>query len=179
MNNRKYFKLLIISKFVRNSSEYILNSYRKEGMQIGNNTHIFSKIISSEPYLIKIGNDTTISTNVTLLTHDASVGAIYERNTFSDMVGKINIGNHCFIGSQSIILPGVTIADYTLIAAGSVVTKSNHIKGSVLAGNPAKVICSIDEYFEKNKKFFLNLHEKKYKERKKEILNNFSKLVVK
>ena len=46
-----------------------------------------------------------------------------------------------------IILPGVTIADNTVVAAGAVVTKS-FPAGSIIGGNPAKVIKNIDDYVE-------------------------------
>lgn len=56
----------------------------------------------------------------------------------------ITVGKMCWIGAGSIILPGVTIGDGTTIGAGSVVTKS--IPARVLAaGNPARVIRSVDE----------------------------------
>ena len=51
----------------------------------------------------------------------------------------IRIGNNCWIGDHVSILPGVTVGDYTIIAAGSVVTKS--IPGYCIAGgNPARII---------------------------------------
>ena len=56
--------------------------------------------------------------------------------------GKIIIGNNCFIGARSTILPGVTIGDNTIIGAGSVVTKD--IPSNVVAvGNPCKIIKDI------------------------------------
>lgn len=49
-------------------------------------------------------------------------------------------------------MPGVTVGDNVLIAAGSVVTKSVS-SDSVVGGNPAKIICSRKEYYERNKKY--------------------------
>jgi acetyltransferase-like isoleucine patch superfamily enzyme len=52
----------------------------------------------------------------------------------------INIGAHSFVGSRVIILPGCSLQDKTVVAAGSVITKSFE-RGSVLVGGvPAKVI---------------------------------------
>lgn len=55
------------------------------------------------------------------------------------MLGEIKIGDNCFIGARAIILPGVTLGNECVVAAGAVVTKS-YPSGSVLGGNPAKLI---------------------------------------
>lgn len=83
-----------------------------------------------------------------------------------DTFGKVVIGDWVYIGAGSLIMPGVTIGDNALIAAGSVVTKSVPSR-MVAAGNPAKIICSIDDYYERNKKW--DLHSKR-KTNKKEFL---------
>ena len=70
---------------------------------------------------------------------------------FSYKTDCIDIKNNVFIGSNSIILPGVTINSNVIVAAGSVVTKSVP-SNSVVGGNPAKVICTFDEFVEKRKK---------------------------
>lgn len=67
-----------------------------------------------------------------------------------DVLGKIRIGANCFIGTQTIILKNVTIGDNCIIGAGSVVSKSVP-SGSVAAGVPARVIETVEEYYEKNK----------------------------
>ena len=61
----------------------------------------------------------------------------------------VRIGNNCFIGCGSIILCGVTIGDNVIIGAGSVVTHDIPSNCAV-GGNPAKYICSFDEWKEKN-----------------------------
>ena len=86
----KFYKMLSIFFGVK----YLMKYYRKQGMHIGNDTNIFSKIITSEPYLISIGNHSTIATNVTLITHDASIGALNDRNQASDLCGRIIIGDN-------------------------------------------------------------------------------------
>jgi len=58
----------------------------------------------------------------------------------------VKIGSYCWLGMGSIILPGVELGDHTVVAAGSVVTKSFPDGLVVIGGNPAKVIKSIPEY---------------------------------
>lgn len=86
-----------------------LDYYKKRGLSIGENVECYSidGIDSLFPWLITIGNNVTISTNVQILTHDSStffVGA-------HTRVGEVNIGNNVFIGTKSIILPNVSIGD--------------------------------------------------------------------
>ena len=69
-----------------------------------------------------------------------------------DCFGKIVIEDWVYIGSESLIMPGVTIGEGALVAAGSVVTKSVP-SGMVVGGNPAKVICSVNDYIERNKQY--------------------------
>jgi maltose O-acetyltransferase len=52
---------------------------------------------------------------------------------------SVTIGNGCWLGARAMILPGVTLADKTLVAAGSVVTKSVDVPCSLVAGVPAEV----------------------------------------
>lgn len=178
MNNYQYFIYIVLSKLLRRGNSYIVSKMREGGVKIGVNTHIFSNIALSEPYLISIGDNCTISTNVSFITHDASVGVIMGRENYSDLCGKIVIGNNCFIGNNSIILYGTTIANNTIIAAGSVVTKSVIESGCIIGGNPAKVIGKVENFIDKYKHNFLALHGKNASEKKYLILSS-GKLVKK
>lgn len=151
--------------------ELLLDHLRKTGMEIGEDCWIFSeKIETSESYLIKIGNHVMISSEVLFTTHDAS--ASYYIPGASDLFGRIQIGNDCFIGMGSIILAGVTLADHCIVGAGSVVTKSFLEPGSVIAGNPARKICTVDELREKNESYGLNVWNKSFLEKKEYLLAN-------
>ncbi len=93
------------------------------------------------PHLITIGNDVIFSANVTLLAHDAGL-----RNTMGLVrIGRVDIGNRVFIGLGTTVLPNVSIGDDVIIGAGSVVSKSIP-NGSVAAGVPARVLCSLSDY---------------------------------
>ena len=171
MNKLKYTYYKVLSK-IGGGNSYIVDQFRKEGLSIGKDTHIFSNIITSEPYLISIGSNCTISTEVCFLTHDASIGLFLDRKIKSDICGQISVGDNCFIGNRAIILYGVTIPDNTIVAAGSVVTKSINEPGCIVGGNPARVIGKVEDFLNKNQDYFLSLHGLSAEERKQAILSS-------
>lgn len=165
----KEFYYLKIKKMT--PREYLILHLRKTGMSIGENCYIFSpQIETGEPYLVTIGNNVLISTNVLFTTHDASASHYIPGS--SDIFGRINIGDNCFIGMGVIILPGVTIAKDCIVGAGSVVTKSFLEPGMVIAGNPARVIGSIEDARNKNEQYALNVWNVPRADRKQYILSH-------
>ncbi|MGG2024818.1 acyltransferase [Gottfriedia sp. S16(2024)] len=170
-----YFKLL-----GKNEKLMSLNIryYRSVGVKIGENMRAFSPLLTAEPYLLEFGNNITISSNVTFITHDNSVTKIVDNAT--DVFGRIKVGKNCFIGHGSIILPGVTLGDNVIVGSGSVVTKSFPLGDVVIGGNPAKVICTTKDYFQKINPHALNTIGMSNSEKKNYILNLPSqKFVVK
>ena len=148
---------------------------REAGVKMGSHNLIASRFWSTEPYLIKIGSYCQLTEETHIYTHG---GAIVARDKFPDfdVFGKVELGNRVYVGAGAMIMPGVTIGDNVLIAAGSVVTKSIP-SNVVVAGNPAKFVCTLDEYIEKNlpyntdsralerkakRKFLLSLPEDKF-----------------
>lgn len=123
-----------------------VTKYRRMGVKIGDGTKIQNEVIIdySHYWLIEIGNNVTLAPRVHILAHDAST----KLELGYTRLGRTIIEDNVFIGASSIILPGVTIGCGSIIGAGSVVTKDlpAHV---VVAGNPAKVICSTEEYYEK------------------------------
>lgn len=117
------------------------------GVKIGKHCTICSYLLTKEPFLIEIGDETIVSTNVTFVTHDNSAKLVF--GSHGDLFGKIQIGSRCFIGQNSTILYGVRLADNIIVAAGSVVTKSFDDSNIIIGGNPARVISSWDKYKEK------------------------------
>jgi len=97
---------------------------------------------------IMIGKGTYIGPNVGLITtnHD-----IYDPDLH--VASKdIVLGEKCWIGMNSIVLPGVVLGPHTTVAAGSVVTKSFSEGYCVIAGNPAKIITHLKEGKQDSKK---------------------------
>lgn len=130
--------------------------FRSHGVKIGDGCCIYSNILSSEPYLISIGNNVTISNNVQLITHDNSIDKVLLDK--SDILGKITIGDNCFVGAHSIILPGVTLGNNIIVGAGSVVAKSFIESRVIIAGNPARIVGSWDKFGAKYKDLAFNFH---------------------
>jgi len=132
---------------------YSPSGYAKHiGVKIGVNNFLASKGgWGTEPYLISIGNNCQITTGVKFFTHGGGHPLRKDFASF-DTFGKITIGNWVYIGNNALIMPGVTICDESIIAAGSVVTKSVPSR-VVVAGNPATIICTLDEYRSKNSKY--------------------------
>lgn len=111
---------------------------------IGNVKYHNTRIDSLVPQWIEIGDNFISAPGSVILAHDASL--LYHTGCYR--IEKTFIGNNVFLGANAIVLPGVIVGDNTIIGAGSVVTK-NVPENSVVAGNPAKVLCSIDEYITK------------------------------
>jgi len=115
--------------------EKIIVAYRQQGIHIGEGTVIYSSDLDKmAPQLIRIGSN-CILTHCTILCHDDSTVVLLRRR----LVAPVTIGNNCFVGHGSLILPGVTIGNDCIIGARSVVIKDVP-QGSVVAGIPARFI---------------------------------------
>lgn len=121
----------------------------KNGLSVGKNFSMLEGVTidHSHCWHITIGDDVTLAPNVHVLAHDASTKKFFD----CTKLAKVRIGNRVFVGASAIILPGVTIGDNVIIGAGSVVTCSVP-EGVVVAGNPARVLCSTDVFLAKRKK---------------------------
>jgi hypothetical protein len=123
----------------------IAEYFRKQGAQVGENNRLLIRSLGPEPYLIKIGNHCTISTNVTLLTHDGAAWVFTEELPSLQHFGPVEIRDNCFIGAGATILPGVKIGPNSIVGTCAVVTKDVP-PDTVVAGCPARKICDLEEY---------------------------------
>lgn len=101
---------------------------------------------------LHIEGDVTVSKGVTLLVHDYSVTQPLRMHDNS-IVGAVLIKDiflrkGCFIGANSVLLPGTEIGENTIVGAGSII-KGNISANSVVAGNPGKIVKSLDDYYKK------------------------------
>ena len=168
----------IIRKIVfreKADSDSYIRYLRKIGMRIGDRTVIYAPnrvvIDRTRPWMIEIGNDVKITEGVVILTHGFDWSVL--KGVYGEVLGscgKVTIGNNVFIGMNSVILKGVTVGNNVIIGAGSIVNKDIP-DNCVVAGNPAKFIMSLDEYYEKRKK----LQEKEAKEMVREYRRVYEK----
>lgn len=108
-----------------------------------------SEIDITRPSLVEIGNYVDMNLNFTILTHDYGTSVFLRTyKKFINSSGKVKIGNNIYFGKNCTVLKGVTIGDNCIIGANSLVNKSIPTN-SVAAGVPAKVICTLDEYYKK------------------------------
>lgn len=134
--------------------------WKKKGVTIGIDCEIYpSASFGSEPYLIRIGKHVRINSGVQFVNHDGGVwvcrGYINDPKAKDiDLFGKIVVGDNVHIGTNAIIMPGVTIGDNCIIGCGAIVTRDIP-NNSIAAGIPARVIETIDEYINKNRDSFI------------------------
>ena len=141
---RKVSKCIVM----RIRGELTIDKLVSMGMVIGKNFHCLQGTIldPAHCWLIEIGDDVTLAPGVHILCHDAST-----KNYLGyTKIGRVTIGNGVFIGAHSTILPGVTIGNNVIVGANSTVT-SDIPDGMVYAGTPAKMLCTTEEYINKER----------------------------
>ena len=143
---------------------------------LGKNVRITGQAnFGSEPYLVTIGDDTTISFDCAFVTHDAATRVVRNlpgQNKETVIYKPITVGRNCFIGCRTVVLPGVTIGDNVIIGAGSIVN-SDVPSNTVAAGIPCKTICTLEEYINKHKDEFMYIVNLPNNEKKKFLLKHF------
>jgi len=120
-----------------------IDGLQRKGLVLGKNVNIVGSFFfdPSHCFLISIGDNCTICPNVRLIAHDAST----KLHLGYTKIGKIQIKENCFIGDSAIVLPGVTVGPNAIVGAGALVVKDVE-PGTIVAGNPARVISSLEDY---------------------------------
>lgn len=137
---------------------YLLNDGRKKAEYLkslnafkcfGENNYWWSRIVPHNMNQVSIHNNVKVASYVYFCTHDIIHSVFNDdpnliNREYNEYFGEIEIFDNVFIGANSTIMYGVRIGPNAIIAAGSVVTKDVP-EGTVVGGNPAKVIGSYDE----------------------------------
>jgi len=128
---------------------------REKGVAVGKGT-IFhdpatTGVDTQRPWMVRIGEYCKISSGVSILAHDYSRSVL--RRKYGEIIGEASItsiGDNCFLGLNSVILMGAKIGNNCIVGAGSVVggTFPDNV---VIGGNPAKVIMTLADCYEKRK----------------------------
>lgn len=133
----------------------LLSEWRSTGIQIGNDCRILDPndiwVDKTRPELLTIGNHVFLHKGTVIMTHDWAGWCFLEKyDDFVPSCGPVTIGNNVWLGSNVTILKNVEIGDNVIIGAGSIVTKSIP-SNSVAVGTPAKVVKSIDDFYNERK----------------------------
>lgn len=137
----------IKERFFMSDEEFL----RSQGVKIGKGCYISSRKFSSEGYLIEIGDYVRIASGSSFYTHGGIWPLRHIKNDPSlDYFGKIKIGDYTSIGSNVMVMAGVTIGSRCIVGGGSVVTKSVP-DGWMVAGNPARFIGYTDDFYNRLK----------------------------
>lgn len=112
-------------------------------IEIGDNNFFNKNLMLDACGSIVIGNKNMFGPDVYITdsNHQYSIGKSSKELPMD--IGKVIIGNNCWIGAKAIILKDVVLGDNCIVAAGAVVTKS-FPAGSIVAGIPATIIKSIE-----------------------------------
>lgn len=119
---------------------------------------------------IYLGDYTQIAPNVGIISanHD-----LYDSR--KHVIENVEIGKYCWIGMNSVILPGTTLGDFTIVAAGSVVTKSFPDGYCVIGGNPARLIKQLEKDkctpFKNKYEYFGYIESSKFQKYRSKYLN--------
>lgn len=151
----RYFKRKIGKFSSQDYVEYLVDN----NVSVGKGTYFFdwkNTIVDIQrPWLLEIGEYCKITSGVTILTHDYSRSVL--RRVYGEIIeggSKTIIGNNVFLGINAIVLAGTKIGDNCIVGAGSI-CMGTYPSNSVIAGNPAKVICSLDDYYRKRKERYV------------------------
>ena len=149
---KKYLKKVLGLDRIDDSPEAYLSYLRKAGVKVGEGTAVADphniQVDVSRPELLQIGENVYLHRGTVIMTHDYASHIFVNgpRHEFIPSHAKVRIGNNVWLGENVTILKGVIIGDNVLVGSGSIVTKPIP-SNSVAIGSPARVICSIDDYF--------------------------------
>lgn len=158
MNLKSIIKRIVFG--YRATSQSYIDYLKRIGVKVGEGVIFYrpmnTTIDIQNPHLLEIGNHVMLTGPVTILTHDYSWSVI--KYKYGEIIGNQRytvLGNNIFVGWGATILAGTQIGNNTIIGANSVV--SGVLEGdAVYAGNPARKIMSLDEYYNKRKHKQLN-----------------------
>lgn len=117
------------------SNPHLIGDYHN--LRVNKNSEINSNVFLLAKDIIEIGENSTLAYGVSIITSANPNGPCNALSSiYPKITAPVKIGKDVWIGANATILPGITIGDYSVIAAGSVVTKDVP-SGVVVAGVPA------------------------------------------
>jgi acetyltransferase-like isoleucine patch superfamily enzyme len=160
--------------FQGNRNQYL----RHLGVKLGPDCDILTSIknFGTEPWLIEIGARVTITAGVMFLTHDGANRIFRDQiagsTPWGNRFGTIQILDNCFIGVNSILMPGIRIGPNSIVGAGSMVNKDVP-PNTVAAGVPVKPLCSLEDYIKQYQENMLPIQAKDRRALRQELTTKF------
>ena len=164
-----YLQLILANEYTKHKvyAKYL-------GVKFGSNVRITHyPRFGSEPYLISIGDNVTITRGVCFVNHDGSVALFRKEFPGLNIYGTIMIGNNVFIGINTIILKSVCIGNNVIIGAGSLVNRDIP-DNCIVAGVPARVIGDIDNFKSRSLHSACYINTNDSEEKKRIILSHLN-----
>ena len=115
--------------------------FKEAKIKIGNNISTNNNILLIAANYIKIGDDTLIGQNVTIIDHEAHATNYLKRREIGE-IGKVILGQNVWVGNNVVILKNTEIGNNTIVAAGAVVS-GKFPANVIIGGVPAKIIKSL------------------------------------
>jgi maltose O-acetyltransferase len=114
-----------------------------EGLELGRGVYVGRGVYldAGHPWLISIGDRCVITAHAIVLTHDGAP----QLPTGFTRIAPVTLGKRVFVGTGAVILPGSSIGDNSIIGALAVV-RGVVPAGSVVAGNPARVVSDVESF---------------------------------
>ncbi len=132
--------------------------FRRQGAEIGEGVEIFGANLftfGSEPYLVSIGNQVTISHNVDFITHDGAMRIARAEHPGAYLYGRIHVADRCFLGAHCVLLLGARVGAGSVIGSGSIVT-GEIPPGVVAIGAPAKPVKTVEDYIQSKRHLWVD-----------------------
>lgn len=145
---RLFSKMIALTRGRSYDRFTIVEYFRKQGAQIGENCSIIPTSLGTEPYLVKIGNHVTVASGVSFITHDGGSWIFRDEVPDLQVFGPIIIEDNCVIGQNAILFPNIRIGRNSIVGAGSVVI-SDVPPDTIVIGVPARSFGSVIKYREK------------------------------
>jgi acetyltransferase-like isoleucine patch superfamily enzyme len=137
-----FFRNYVLGLLVRVAPRgIILPLHRLRGVKMGKNCFIdpTALVETAYPENVTLGDDVRIAAHAVIMTHIKAPHYLRETGIMPAVLKPVTLEDHCFIGVNATVMPGVTVGKAAVVASGAVVV-AGVPAFSMVAGNPAKVI---------------------------------------
>ena len=117
----------------------------KNLLEIGKDSYVgMNTLINGFAAKVTIGTNVSIAQNVNIMADSGPNASKAMQEIFPIEKGPIRIDDHCWIGASAILMPNITLGEYTIVAANSYVN-SSFPKYSIIGGSPARLIRKLSD----------------------------------